>query len=188
MTLGRPFSAERYVLQPPPSPRPRATGPEGEAAREPGAPALTLGPVSSHDAAALGRAFAAMEPWSRYPFSPETLTAYLTGGEPHAPRFVIEADGEIAGVAGFRLELLRGPYLQFLGVLPAFQGSGIGAQILAWMEREAGPQARNLWVCASDFNTDALRFYERHGFTRVAVLDGLVQDGHDEVLLRKRLK
>ena len=41
--------------------------------------------------------------------------------------------------------------------------------------------------CASSFNSNALRFYARHGFERAATLDGLVQDGIDEVLLRKRL-
>ncbi len=129
-----------------------------------------------------------MEPWSRYPFSPEALATYFAGGEPHAPRFAVEVGGETAGAIGLRLELLRGPYLQFLGILPAYQRLGLGSLLLQWMEREAGSSARNLWVCAADFNADAQRFYERHGFTRVALLDDLVQDGRDEVLLRKRLK
>ena len=129
-----------------------------------------------------------MEPWSRYPFSSVSLAKYLTAIEPQAPRFVIEIDGEIAGAVGIRTELLRGPYLQLLAVLTAFQGMGIGSAILDWMEAEAGPEARNLWVCATGSNAGAIRLYERHGFRRIAVLDGLVQDGIDEILLRKRLK
>jgi ribosomal protein S18 acetylase RimI-like enzyme len=42
-------------------------------------------------------------------------------------------------------------------------------------------------VAASDFNSGALRFYERHGFVRVAALEGLVAEGRSEILLRKRL-
>ena len=170
-------------LQSPP-PQPSSTKVEG--ANTP--IRISLAPIPPETAAHLGRAFAAMEPWSRYPFTPEALTTYFAGGEPHAPRFVVEVNGETAGAIGLRLELLRGPYLQFLGILPAYQRLGLGRLLLDWMEQEAGPATRNLWVCAADFNVDALRFYERHGFKRTAVLDGLVQDGFDEVLLRKRLK
>lgn len=178
MTSGRPFSADTYVVS-----RQRSSFPLVK-----GKPSIALYPMSAETGRALGEAFAAMEPWSRYPFSSVSLTKYLTAIEPQAPRFVIEVDGEIAGAIGVRAELLRGPYLQFLGMLPKLQGRGIGSAILDWMEAEAGPYARNLWVCASDTNTAAIRFYERHGFRRVALLDGLVQDGLDEVLLRKRLK
>ncbi len=61
-------------------------------------------------------------------------------------------------------------------------GSSVGSSEQA---RAAGD--RNLWVCASDFNAAGIMFYERHGFSRVADLDGLVRDGRTEVLLRKRL-
>jgi ribosomal protein S18 acetylase RimI-like enzyme len=169
MNSQRPFSADSYTL--------------GTRAH-----AICLRTVNHIEAADMGRAFAAMEPWSRYPFPPEALTAYFATSEPHAPRFVIEAGGDVAGAIGIRTELLRGPYLQFLGLLPAFQGRGIGVAILDWIEVEAGPSTRNFWVCASVSNEAAIRFYERHGFQRVAVLDGLVQDGFDELLLRKRLK
>ena len=139
-----------------------------------------------------GLAFAKIEPWSRYPFTADALTSYLVAGEDAAPRYVIEHGSDIgnnvAGALGLRLNWLRGPYIQFLGVLPEHQKAGIGARLLSWIsETSAESGARNLWVAASDFNASALRFYERHGFTRVATLDGLIQDGRDEVLLRKRL-
>ena len=167
-----PFRAESYEI--------RSTGPNR--------PAVRLRPVPSDMALDLGLAFATIDPWASYPYPAETLAAYFAGSEPHAPRFAIEVGGTIAGVVGLRLELLRGPYLQFLGIVPEFQSHGVGGAVLSWMEREAGPSARNLWVCAANFNADALRFYERFGFRRVALLDGLVQDDRDEILLRKRLK
>lgn len=144
------------------------------------------------DAGYLGVAFAKSEPWSRYPFTADALTAYFEAEEDAAPRYVIahgsDIENNVAGVLGLRLNWLRGPYIQFLGVLPEHQNAGIGAQLLSWIsDTSAESGARNLWVAASDFNTNALRFYERHGFTRVATLDGLVQDGIGEILLRKRL-
>jgi ribosomal protein S18 acetylase RimI-like enzyme len=73
-----------------------------------------------------------------------------------------------------------------LALLPQAQDQGIGSIIIAWFESTALKHgARNLWVCASSFNADALRFYGRHGFYPVATLPGLVADGYDEILLRK---
>ena len=144
--------------------------------------------MTPHDAGFLGTGFAGIEPWSRYPFTAGTLTSYFVAKDDAARCYVIEHGSDVAGALGLRLNWLRGPYIQFLGVLPGHQKSGIGARLLTWIsETSAESGARNLWVAASDFNASALRFYECHGFTRVATLDGLIQDGRDEVLLRKRL-
>src|SRR5262245_49720959 len=81
---------------------------------------------------------------------------------------------------------LKGPYLELLALLPQAQAQGIGSSIMTWFESAALQHgARNLWVCASSFNTRGMRFYERHGFTRATTLPGLVADGYDEILLRK---
>lgn len=150
--------------------------------------AIAVAPLAAEDADRLGTVFAAMDPWASYPYPASGLAAYFAKSEPSAPRFAILCVDELAGVAGLRLDWLRGPYIQFLGILAPHQGTGLGAAVLDWIEREARASgARNLWVAASDFNGGALRFYERSGFARVAVLDGLVRDGRDEILLRKRL-
>jgi GNAT superfamily N-acetyltransferase len=152
------------------------------------APPITLRPFDPSEAALLGARFAAIPPWARYPFEPEALAAYLGADEAGAPRYAITSGDRLAGAVGLRLAWLRGPYLQFLGILPEFQGQNLGGAVLAWMEREARRAGhRNLWVAASDFNTGAVRFYCRHGFSEVARLDALIQEGRTELLLRKRL-
>lgn len=94
----------------------------------------------------------------------------------------------LGGRTRSELNWLRGPYIQFLGFIPEHQGHGLGTRVLEKLECDARAEgARNLWVAASAFNANALRFYLRHGFERAAVLDGLIQDGIEEVLLRKRL-
>jgi diamine N-acetyltransferase len=136
----------------------------------------------------LGPLFAAMEPWTRYQYRPEAITTYLSGIERGAPRLAIMAGNEIAGAVCIRLNWLRGPYLQFIAVLPPFQKMGLGAAMLDWLAQEAKHNGeKNVWVCASDFNLGAIRFYERHGFVRTAVLDGLINADIAEVLMRKRL-
>jgi diamine N-acetyltransferase len=136
----------------------------------------------------LGPLFAAMEPWVSYHFRPEVLTTYLSGIERGAPRLAIMAGNDIAGAVCIRLNWLRGPYLQFLGVLPAYQNMHLGSAVLRWLDHEARSNGEtNVWVCASDFNSGAIRFYERHGFSRTAALEGLLTPDITEVLMRKRL-
>ena len=153
-----------------------------------GGGARALRPLSPAEAQYLGAAFAAMPPWSAYPYSADALAAYLARSEPHAPRLAITCGGEIAGAVGWRLDWLRGAYVQFLGLRSAFQGRGLGEAVMTWLEREARSAGeRNLWVAVSDFNDGAIRFYARHGFVATARLDALVRDGRTEILMRKRL-
>jgi len=145
-------------------------------------------PLGQERAETLGAAFAAMDPWAAYPYRASAIARYLAGGTADAPVFAIKASGHVAGAVGLRVDWLLGPYIQFLGVLSEHHGKGIGCLVMEWVEREARRlSARNVWVAASDFNSGALRFYERHGFSRVADLPGLVRDDRTEVLLRKRL-
>lgn len=149
---------------------------------------ITLGAMTPEAALELGQGFAAIDPWARYAFSAETLAAYLSAAEAGAARYAIFIDASVAGAVSIRSAWLRGPYLQFLGVLPAFQAQGAGQLVLAWFEGTARARGdRNLWVAASDFNVSALGFYEHHGFQRAARLDSLIEDGETEILMRKKL-
>ena len=149
---------------------------------------LRASPCTPADARELGAIFAGMEPWSRYPFTACALETYLASDETGAPRYAIRIENRLAGALGLRLNWLRGPYIQFFGMVLGAQGEGAGSHILDKLAEDArASRERNLWVAASAFNTGAIRFYERHGFVRVAELDGLVQEGIDEILLRKRL-
>ncbi len=153
---------------------------------------ISLAPMTLDAADALGAAFSKIDPWVRYPLNPAghgaILGAHLGAIEPGAPRYEVSAGAAACGAVGLRLNWFSGPYLQFLGILPGFQGQGLGSMVLSWLDaaaREHG--ARNVWVAASDFNAGAIRLYEKHGFKRVAVIDNLVADGLNEVLLRKKL-
>lgn len=144
--------------------------------------------MTPESAQQLGSPLAAIDPWAHYRYTAEALTTFLRTEENDAPRLEIIVDGTLAGAFSIRRTWLRGPYLQFLGILPPFQNSGVGNAVLSWFETEGNRlQARNIWVSASEFNTRAVAFYERFGFVRVATLDGLVAEGSAEILLRKRL-
>lgn len=149
---------------------------------------VVVTPLSAAEGDRLGAVFAAIDPWAAYRYPAAALSSFLAASEPAAPRLQLSLGGEVAGAAVIRTRWLRGPYLQFLAVVPGLQGRGIGSAVLAWMEREARMALeRNLWVVASEINPRAVRFYERHGFAPTARLDDLVCDGRTEILMRKRL-
>jgi GNAT superfamily N-acetyltransferase len=145
-----------------------------------------LVPLKHEAIVPLAQAIVAMPPWSVMRYSADVLAKYLAAPDGGVSRYLVEVGGEPAGAVSVRFPWLKGPYLELLALLPAFQGRGIGSAIVGWFEQEGiRLGARNLWVCASSFNENALRFYRRHGFRPAATLNGLVADGYDEILLRK---
>ncbi len=102
---------------------------------------------------------------------------------------MIEYGGEVAGALGLRLNWLRGPYIQFLGVVPGYQNSGIGARVLDWVGTgaAAGDGAAIYGSPLPPSTPERCASTSATVSRRVASLDGLIQDGCDEILLRKRL-
>lgn len=147
-----------------------------------------LAALASGEAEALGVQFAGMEPWAKYASTPAALAVFFAQNEPGAPRFALRKGGELAGLAIVRMNWLRGPYLQFLGLLPAFQNKGLGGQFLDWLEAQAGADGhRHVWIMVSDFNTPARTFYARKGYEEIGAVPDVVKDGFTEILLRKRV-
>ncbi len=171
MSAPLPFTARRYQIEP---------------AR--GGKPLIAEPMTEDEAGPLAQAVAALEPWRTYAYPADRLAAFLACPEPGAPRFVFRREDEVAGGIGLRLNWMRGPYIQFLAVLPPFQCRGFGSAVIGWVEGQArAGDERNLWIAASEINEHARRLYERLGFREVAKLDDLVCEGRSEILYRKRL-
>lgn len=173
MRVPSPFAALRYEIA---------------LSDDPSAAPLIIEPLPPAQAPILGEAFAAMDPWAAYEFPASALTGYFSNLEPGAPRYLLSRGGTVAGAVGVRLAWLRGPYVQFLGILPEMQRQGIGTAVLDWVEREArAGNDRNLWIAASQINTPAIHLYEQLGFRDAAWLDSLVSEGRTEILMRKQL-
>ena len=166
MTATRPFRQDVYALE----------------------NGISLEPFAIDEAARLGAAFVAIDPWLRLGFQPERLQRFFASQDASGVRFAIRHEGQTAGFVCVNPTWLCGPYLHFLGVLPEFQGNGIGSAIVVWFTGEAMRAGdRNAWVCVSHFNSGARALYEAHGFAESATLHDLMQNGEAEILLRKVL-
>ncbi len=149
---------------------------------------IRLSSVTDDEAGILGAGLASIDPWRRMGYAPEALSDYLRRPDPAAFRYAIRTNGQLAGVISVRNPWLRGPYLELLGLFPQFHGHGIGQSAMDWFESEAPKGAGYLWVICSAFNTGALAFYKRCGFTEVTDINDLVFQGFTEILLRKPLQ
>jgi diamine N-acetyltransferase len=148
---------------------------------------LTLQPMTKSAAEVLGPQTAAIGPWAHYGSNADSMTVALKRNDDGAIRYQVRCGRDLAGAVVVNCPWLAGPYLQLLAIMPAHQNRGIGASVLSWFESEGRRRYRNLWLCVSAFNVAAHRFYRAHGFERVATLEGLLRDGDDELLMRKRL-
>ncbi|HEX8630610.1 MAG TPA: GNAT family N-acetyltransferase [Catenuloplanes sp.] len=87
------------------------------------------------------------------------------------------ASGDILGFAA-----VGGEWLEHLYVLPAAQGNGCGTRLLRHVvEHSTGEVSLHVF----QRNTDARRFYERHGFAVVSEGDGsLNEEGEPDLTYR----
>lgn len=166
-----PFRATQYEL------------PAGKAGQR-----IVLALATQEDAALIGARLASIDPWARLGVGAGALTAFLAASNDMRRCFTILDDARPAGTVAVLNPWLAGPYLNLLGLFPDFQGRGLGSAALDWLEAEASAaRARNCFLCVSAFNDRAIAFYKGAGYEQAGRLDGLVVDGEDELLMRKRL-
>ena len=128
---------------------------------------------------------ASSEPWLTLGYTAADWRRLLGGPLANRDAWVIDANGRAHGVAIVRRGFLAGDYLELLAVDASARGRGFGARLLAHCEADVFARVPNFFVCVSDFNADARRFYRRHRYVQVGRLDDLLIAGSAEILLRK---
>ena len=96
--------------------------------------------------------------------------------------------GDVVGLAWVVITrvLDRAAYLRLLLVAETHQSGGLGASMLARVEREArASRCRHLVLLVTKTNRRARAFYERHGYRHVGDLPGFVRPKIDETLYLK---
>ncbi len=103
--------------------------------------------------------------------TPEKLGPHLFGPKPVIEGLVAELEGRVVGYAlyftNYSTFLAKpGLYLEDLYVSPAQRGFGIGRELLVCLAQEANRRdyGRFEWSVL-DWNTNAIRFYEKMGAT-----------------------
>lgn len=125
------------------------------------------------------------EPWLTLGRTFDDCLKLLT--EPGKEIYVARGD---KGLAGFIVLQLRGAftgYIQTIGVIPEWRNRGIGTLLIKFAEQKIFRESKNVFLCVSDFNTEAQKLYARLGYERVGELKDYLIRGHSEILMRKTI-
>jgi aspartate/methionine/tyrosine aminotransferase/ribosomal protein S18 acetylase RimI-like enzyme len=135
------------------------------------------------------RLMAASSPWSQLHFGIEQCRALL--GAPALKLWSVADAGRVIGFVALRPDGIEGePLLEYVCVHEDFRGKGIGRKLIGQVEEWCRDKSRpdsNIYLFVSDFNTHAIRLYERLGYVRVGAIPDYNVYGQTEYLYRKVL-
>lgn len=131
------------------------------------------------------RLLLASDPWKRLGHTAADWDRYFSPLPQGRESYVVDQGGIAAGIAVVRQKFLLGDYLDLLGVAETARGLGLGTRLLEHVEALVFARAKNLFICVSDFNEPARRFYRKHGYHEIGAIPDLLIPGSAEVLLRK---
>ena len=140
---------------------------------------------STADAEWAAKVMSASEPWVTLDTGYDRSLGLL--GNASRERFLAKVDGERAGFLMINMHGAFIGYIQLLGVAAKFRGQGVGKALIEYAEQRIFRETPNVFICVSDFNQDAVRFYRKMGYEAVGELKNFIVTGHSEILLRKTI-
>ena len=147
---------------------------------------ISIQPGTAADIAWCTRLMASTEPWLTLRPSPAACEAVFR--RPACELFLARHGEATLGFILLQPSGLAGsPYVGAIAVSREARGRGVGSRLLAFAEQHY-PAANNIFLCVSDFNTRAIALYERLGYEQAGRLKDFIVPGHDELIMRKRLK
>jgi ribosomal protein S18 acetylase RimI-like enzyme len=133
-------------------------------------------PAERSDLGVLARCVAGLPLLVRYGQSAERLEDSLRGALDRGDGVLVYDDGAPRGFAWFMPTgtFGVGGYLRLIALSADVQRAGAGSALLCAFESAVFALAAHAFLLVSDFNTEAQRFYERHGYRQVGSLPGFV--------------
>ena len=152
---------------------------------------ITIRPMTPDDFAPLAAWMVTVPLWQRYGLTAERAVTNFQNAAQQG-EILITADGAEPR-CGFAWAIPKGAfgrsaYLRLIGVQPDQSNRGVGAQLLAQVEQQVLPYSGELFLLVSDFNHEAQRFYQRHGYAQVGAIHGYVLPDVVELLFWRRLR
>ena len=112
----------------------------------------------------------------------EQLTFDITFKVSELPAYVAKKEGKVVGFVSFA-ELHDDLTVVALGIIPEYQGVGVGRRLVASAEKEAKRlKKKRILVSTSNDNLPALAFYQRLGFQIYEVKPNAIAEKHGKVL------
>ncbi|HNX57684.1 MAG TPA: GNAT family N-acetyltransferase [Spirochaetota bacterium] len=122
-------------------------------------------------------------------FSDDALTrAFIARAVANEELYVCkDASGTVTGfmIIDYAGMFSAFPYLKVIAVKPEVRRHGIGGMMLEYFEETGFARNTKVFLCAGDFNHDAIRLYEENGYVKTGLIPSLYREGFDEHLMMK---
>ena len=153
---------------------------------------ISVRPMTPEDIPLLATWMVTVPLWQRYNLTTEKARAQFEMAFAREDILLV-ADMDSERACGFAWCMKQGAfgrsvYLRLIGVRPDLASGGAGSTLLEAAEQEAVKISADLFLLVSDFNHDAQRFYERHGYRRIGEIAGYVLPDVNELIYRKSLR
>lgn len=131
--------------------------------------------------------------WIRYGLTEEKIIRGFEGAVEQGEFVSVIRKRDNGFPCGFTRVLRAGafgqkPYLKQIGVDPNHSGNGLGARLIAHVEHECSTFSDQMFLLVSDFNRDAQRFYERHGYQQIGKIPAYILPDVAELIYHKHLQ
>jgi len=123
------------------------------------------------------------EPWITLGRGYDESVTILT--DPSREVYLAMDGDEVAGFVVLEMGGAFAGYVKSIFVSPPYRGRGVGARLMSFVEERVFRERPNVFLCVSDFNEGARRFYERLGYEEAGELRDYIVRGRSEILLRK---
>ena len=137
------------------------------------------------EAEACAGMMAASEPWGILGRGYQESLRVVS--DPSREVYVAVIDGRITGFVAVEMQGAFTGYIKSICVALDLRGRGIGAGLMAYAEERIFRETPNVFLCVSDFNDGARRFYEGLGYETVGELRDYLVSGRSEMLMRKTM-
>jgi [ribosomal protein S18]-alanine N-acetyltransferase len=124
------------------------------------------------------------EPFHTYGFSLKSCKRVVKDVK-KANLLLAKIKNEVVGFAIYETTFLNGYYLKLIAIDPKKRGFGIGNKLMSALEKETYKKKSVLYLCVTDFNRRAQKFYKKRGYEKVGRLTNYAKRGIAEILLRK---
>ena len=137
------------------------------------------------EAEACAGMMAASEPWVTLGRGYQESLGVVS--DPFREVYVAVFDGRITGFVVVEMQGAFTGYIKSICVAPNLRDRGIGARLMAYAEERIFRKTPNVFLCVSDFNDGARRFYQGLGYETVGELRDYLVRGSSEILVRKTM-
>lgn len=139
---------------------------------------------SDADANECAKILISSEPWLTFKTSYEEALQVIKDSDNETYVYKTN-DGSVAGFVTITFKGSLPGYIKRIAVREDLRYLGIGKELMSFAEELILPVTKNVFLCVSDFNKSAIRFYERLGYKMIGEITNYLLEGKHELIMRK---